>query len=91
MADFNSSTTSVKWYNVLSFHFMQPEVKRPPQATRPASLHVKQVEDKGSVQCSLLNKFSRTQISLEGDMMTNLVYCHGFSKPLVYSIGFLYI
>lgn len=30
MADFKTSTTSVKWYNVLSFHFMQPEVLKKP-------------------------------------------------------------
>ena len=44
MADFKTSTTSVKWYNVLSFHFMQPEVKRPVTA-KPTHLHVKQVEE----------------------------------------------
>lgn len=30
MADFKTSTTSVRWYNVLSFHFMQPEVLKKP-------------------------------------------------------------
>ena len=35
MADFKTSTTSVKWYNVLSFHFMQAEpVKKPASASR---------------------------------------------------------
>jgi len=32
MADFKTSTTSVKWYNVLSFHFMQPEVLKKPES-----------------------------------------------------------
>ena len=37
MADFKTSTTSVKWYNVLSFHFMQAEsVKKPASASRHA-------------------------------------------------------
>ena len=42
MADFNISMTCVKWYNVLSFHFMQPEVKRP-VSSKPSSIHLKQV------------------------------------------------
>jgi hypothetical protein len=40
MADFDTETTSVRWYNVLSFHFMQPEVKRPVSRTLS---HPKQV------------------------------------------------
>ena len=44
MADFKTSTTSVKWYNVLSFHFMQAEpVKKPALASATAaSRHAKQ-------------------------------------------------
>ncbi len=37
---FNMETTSVRKYNVLSFHFMQPEVKRPVSRT---TSHPKQV------------------------------------------------
>ena len=49
MADFKTSSTSVKWYNVLSFHFMQPEpVKRP--SPRPS--HVKQESDLSTVTSS---------------------------------------
>ena len=44
MADFKPGSSVVKWYNVLSFHFMQPEVKRPVTA-KPTHLHVKQVEE----------------------------------------------
>lgn len=40
MADFKLGTTSVKWYNVLSFHFMQPEPAR-----KPNTSHVKQESD----------------------------------------------
>ena len=47
MADFKTTTTSVKWYNVLSFHFMQPELKR------PASLHLKQVSTTVLCICSI--------------------------------------
>merc|ERR1719192_3121160 len=46
MADFKTSTTSVKWYNVLSFHFMAPEVKKPaPAPPRSNISHVKQESD----------------------------------------------
>ena len=47
MADFKPGSSVVKWYNVLSFHFMQPEVKRPVTA-KPTHLHVKQVEEEAS-------------------------------------------
>jgi len=43
MADFKPTTTSVKWYNVLSFHFMQPEaMKKPPTASEVKGLHASQ-------------------------------------------------
>ena len=46
MADFKTSTTSVKWYNVLSFHFMAPEVKKPAPAGPRANIsHLKQESD----------------------------------------------
>ena len=35
MADFKTSSTSVKWYNVLSFHFMQTEVKKVSPSPKP--------------------------------------------------------
>jgi hypothetical protein len=43
MADFDTETTSVRWYNILSFHFMQPEVKRPVQPASRNLAHPKQV------------------------------------------------
>jgi protein KIBRA len=52
MADFKSSTTSVKWYNVLSFHFMQPEVKKPVQTLRTAVSHIKQESEISSMTSS---------------------------------------
>jgi len=49
LADFSCTGTSLRWYNVLSFHFMQPEVRRTttptPTTTRPTTtttLHAKQ-------------------------------------------------
>jgi len=51
MADFKTSTTSVKWYNVLSFHFMQPEVKRPVSAS-PRAHHLKQESEISSMNSS---------------------------------------
>merc|ERR1711936_1073531 len=51
MADFKTSTTSVKWYNVLSFHFMQPEVKRPVSAS-PKAHHLKQESEISSMNSS---------------------------------------
>merc|ERR1719328_457915 len=51
MADFKTSTTSVKWYNVLSFHFMQPEVKRPVSAS-PRAHHLKQESEISSMSSS---------------------------------------
>ena len=49
MADFKTTTTSVKWYNVLSFHFMQAEpAKKPsPAPRRPA--HLKQESELSSM------------------------------------------
>jgi len=52
MADFKSSTTSVKWYNVLSFHFMQPEVKKPAQTLRTTVSHIKQESEISSMTSS---------------------------------------
>jgi len=52
MADFKSSTTSVKWYNVLSFHFMQPEVKKPAQTLRTTVAHIKQESEISSMTSS---------------------------------------
>ena len=52
MADFKSSTTSVKWYNVLSFHFMQPEVKKPVQTLRTTVSHIKQESEISSMTSS---------------------------------------
>lgn len=52
MADFKSSTTSVKWYNVLSFHFMQPEVKKPVQTLRTTVTHIKQESEISSMTSS---------------------------------------
>merc|ERR1711936_1427941 len=50
MADFKTSTTSVKWYNVLSFHFMAPEVKKPaPTPARSNISHVKQESDLSTI------------------------------------------
>merc|ERR1719328_870726 len=51
MADFKTSTTSVKWYNVHSFHFMQPEVKRPVSAS-PRAHHLKQESEISSMSSS---------------------------------------
>jgi len=48
MADFNISMTCVKWYNVLSFHFMQPEVKRP-VSSKPSSIHLKQESELSTI------------------------------------------
>ena len=52
MADFKTATTSVKWYNVLSFHFMQAEpAKKPsPASRRPA--HLKQESELSSMTSS---------------------------------------
>ena len=46
LADFNCTSVSVRWYNVLSFHFMQPEVMRrtTPTPTFRTSIHAKQVK-----------------------------------------------
>lgn len=52
MAEFKSSTTSVKWYNVLSFHFMQPEVKKPVQTLRTTVSHIKQESEISSMTSS---------------------------------------
>lgn len=52
MADFKSSTTSVKWYNVLSFHFMQPEVKKPVHTLRTTVSHIKQESEISSMTSS---------------------------------------
>jgi len=52
MADFKTSTTSVKWYNVLSFHFMQPEVKKPVQTLRTTVSHIKQESEISSMMSS---------------------------------------
>jgi len=52
MADFKTSTTSVKWYNVLSFHFMQPEVKKPVQTLRTTVSHIKQESEISSMTSS---------------------------------------
>lgn len=52
MAEFKSSTTSVKWYNVLSFHFMQPEVKKPVQTLRTTVTHIKQESEISSMTSS---------------------------------------
>jgi protein KIBRA len=41
----------VKWYNVLSFHFMQPEVKRPVSAS-PRAHHLKQESEISSMNSS---------------------------------------
>ena len=52
MADFHTSSTSVKWYNVLSFHFMQQEVKKPspvPRHVGHVTHHVKQDSDVSTV------------------------------------------
>ena len=51
MADFKIGTTSVKWYNILSFHFMQPEVKRPSTAS-PKPQHLKQESEISSMNSS---------------------------------------
>ena len=52
MADFKTTSTSVKWYNVLSFHFMQAEpAKKPsPAPRRPA--HLKQESELSSMTSS---------------------------------------
>ena len=60
MADFKMATTSVKWYNILSFHFMQPEVKRP-AAGSPRPNHLKQeseISSMGSRQGTLKEESS---------------------------------
>merc|ERR1719328_478685 len=51
MADFKTSTTSVKWYNVLSFHFMAPEVKKPAPGA-PRAHHLKQESEISSMNSS---------------------------------------
>ena len=51
MADFKTSAASVKWYNVLSFHFMQPELKRPVAAS-PRPHHLKQESEISSMSSS---------------------------------------
>jgi len=52
LADFNPLSTSVKWYNILSFHFMQPEMKKPAQVLRTAISHVKQESEISSMASS---------------------------------------
>jgi len=51
MADFKISTTSVKWYNILSFHFMQPEIRRPMVSPKPVQ-HIKQESEISSMNSS---------------------------------------
>lgn len=50
LADFNCTSVSVRWYNVLSFHFMQPEVMRrtTPTPTFRTSIHAKQESEVSS-------------------------------------------
>ena len=49
MADFKTTTTSVKWYNVLSFHFMQAEPAKKPSPSPRRPSHVKQESELSSV------------------------------------------
>ena len=49
MADFKTTTTSVKWYNVLSFHFMQTEPAKKPSPSPRHPAHVKQESELSSV------------------------------------------